>query len=123
MAEPTTIEDERAALRAQHAALEDLKRQLSERVEAVRERELELHHALAEKRPAAGTPRLRGPAADAAAAASSSACRRLRGRHRRERGSRHSVASRRSPSVSGPIAAAEVALLARTRQLEQDLAR
>src|SRR4051794_21210118 len=47
-AEPTTIEDERAALRAQHAALEDLKRQLSERVEAVRERELELHHALVE---------------------------------------------------------------------------
>ena len=46
--EPTTVEDERAALRAQHAALEDLKRQLNERVEAVRERELELHHALAE---------------------------------------------------------------------------
>jgi len=40
-AEPaTTIEDEHAALRAQHAALEDLKRQLSERVEAVRAREL-----------------------------------------------------------------------------------
>jgi len=48
-AEPaTTIEDEHAALRAQNAALDDLKRQLSERVEAVRERELELHHALAE---------------------------------------------------------------------------
>src|SRR6187401_774142 len=46
--EPTTVEDERAALREQHAALEDLKRQLNERVEAVRERELELHHALAE---------------------------------------------------------------------------
>ena len=46
--EPTTIEDEREALRAQHAALEDLKRQLAERVDAVRERELELHHALAE---------------------------------------------------------------------------
>ena len=47
-AEPTTVEDERAALRAQNAALEDLKRQLNERVEAVRARELELHHALAE---------------------------------------------------------------------------
>jgi len=47
-AEPTTVEDERAALRAQHAALEDLKRQLNERVEAVRARELELHHALAD---------------------------------------------------------------------------
>ena len=45
--EPTTIEDERDALRAQHAALEDLKRQLAERVDAVRERELELRDALA----------------------------------------------------------------------------
>ncbi len=47
-AEQTPIEDEREALRAQHAALEDLKRQLAERVDAVRGRELELHHALAE---------------------------------------------------------------------------
>jgi hypothetical protein len=47
-AEPATVEDERDALRAQHAALEDLKRQLTERVRAVQERELELHHALAE---------------------------------------------------------------------------
>jgi hypothetical protein len=39
-AEPTTVDEERAALRAQHAALEDLKRQLAERVDAVREREL-----------------------------------------------------------------------------------
>ena len=46
--EPTTIEDERDALRAQHAALEDLKHQLAERVDAVRERELELQAALAE---------------------------------------------------------------------------
>lgn len=52
-AEPTTIEDERDALRAQHAALEDLKRELVERVDAVRGRELELHHALAE---AGGSP-------------------------------------------------------------------
>ena len=47
-----TIDDERAAVRAQHDALEDLKRQLNERVEAVRARELELHHALAD----AGAP-------------------------------------------------------------------
>jgi len=52
-AEPTPIEDERDALRAQYAALEDLKRELAERVDAVRGRELELHHALAE----AGGPR------------------------------------------------------------------
>jgi hypothetical protein len=47
-AEPTSIDEEREALRAQHAALEDLKRQLGERIDAVRERELELHHALAD---------------------------------------------------------------------------
>jgi DNA repair ATPase RecN len=47
-AEPTTIEEEREALRAQHAALEDLKQQLAERIGAVREREVELHHALAD---------------------------------------------------------------------------
>ena len=35
-AEPTTIEDERDALRAQHAALEELKRELSDRVERSR---------------------------------------------------------------------------------------
>jgi hypothetical protein len=46
--EEPSIEEERRGLRAQHAALEDLKRQLAERVEAVRERELELHHVLAE---------------------------------------------------------------------------
>lgn len=70
-AEPTTIEEERDALRAQHAALEDLKRQLGERIDAVRERELELHHALAdvgpdEPRVAAGVvPRQAGAHADA----------------------------------------------------------
>ncbi len=46
--EPTSIDEERDALRAQHAALDDLKRQLNERIDAVRERELELHHALAD---------------------------------------------------------------------------
>ncbi len=46
--EATTVEQEREVLRAQNAALEDLKRQLAERVDAVRERELELHHALAD---------------------------------------------------------------------------
>jgi hypothetical protein len=55
--EPTTIEDERDVLRAQHAALEDLKRELAERVDAVRERELELRQALA----AAGGPRPGAP--------------------------------------------------------------
>lgn len=46
--EEPSVEDEREALRAQRHELEDLKRQLAERVDAVRERELQLHHALAE---------------------------------------------------------------------------
>ncbi len=44
----TTVEDERDALRAQHAALEDLKHELAERVQAVQQRELELSFALSE---------------------------------------------------------------------------
>jgi len=63
--EPITIEDERDALRAQHAALEDLKRELAERVDAVRERELELQHVLAEAggpRPGVPTPAPPAPA-------------------------------------------------------------
>ena len=52
--EPSSIDEERDALRAQHVAFEDLKRQLNERIDAVRERELELHHALADV--AAGEP-------------------------------------------------------------------
>ena len=65
--EEPSIEEERQALRAQHAALEDLKRQLAERVDAVRERELELHHVLAEagsrpSEPQPVLPPLRPPA-------------------------------------------------------------
>jgi len=46
--EPATVEEEREALREQRLALEDLKQELAERVEAVRERELELRQALKE---------------------------------------------------------------------------
>lgn len=63
--EPTTVEDERDALRAQRSALEDLKRELAERVRAVQERDLELRHALAE----AGGARPGGPVIPAPAAA------------------------------------------------------
>ncbi len=51
--EPASIEDERATLRAQRHELESLKRELAERVAAVRERERDLQVALAE----AGGPR------------------------------------------------------------------
>ena len=70
--ETTPIEDERDALRAQHAALEDLKRQLAERIDAVREREVELHHALADagasdpRWAASAPPRSVGSGGDAA---------------------------------------------------------
>jgi hypothetical protein len=70
--EEPSIEEERQALRAQHAALEDLKRQLAERVDAVRERELELHHVLAEAgsgRPRESQPVLPSPPSRAPAAA------------------------------------------------------
>ena len=69
--EPTTVDDERAALREQHAALEDLKRQLTERVEAVRERELELQHALAEVN---GPPPANAAGAAATAASRAGCC-------------------------------------------------
>ncbi len=44
--EPQSIDAEREALREQHAALEELKRELADRIDAVREREQELQHAL-----------------------------------------------------------------------------
>ena len=99
-AEPaTTIEDEHAALRAQHAALEDLKRQLSERVEAVRERELELHHALAD-----ANSQSPGKSASNDVGAGGDTQRREQAVAQRERA----------------VAAAEAELAARTRQLELD---
>ena len=108
--EPTTVEDERAALRAQHAALEDLKRQLNERVEAVRARELELHHALAE------TNSLPGGSAGAG--------RRFRAPLVPRTTPRRGIdAQRREQAVAQrerAVAAAEAALAARTRQLELD---
>ena len=108
--EPTTVEDERAALRAQHAALEDLKRQLSERVEAVRARELELHHALVE------TNSL--PPGNAGARQSAA------GGARRTNDAEAAIdAQRREQAVAQrerAVAAAEAALAARTRQIELD---
>ena len=125
-AEPTTVEDERAALRAQNAALEDLKRQLNERVEAVRARELELHHALAEMNgppPANAAARPLPPPPEPAALL-------LPGpvvtSHEADTGEDALEAQRREQALTEreqAIAAAEVALLARTRQHEQDLAR
>ncbi|RDI73967.1 hypothetical protein Gocc_2531 [Gaiella occulta] len=45
---PGSVEDEREALRAQRLALDELKRELAERVRAVREREAYLERALAD---------------------------------------------------------------------------
>jgi hypothetical protein len=84
-AEPTTVEDERDALRGQHAALEDLKRELAERVEAVRERELELHHALTEAGgPRQGMPSLPAPVQPGAGEDAREAERRERAFRERE---------------------------------------
>ena len=112
-AEPTTIEDERDALRAQHAALEDLKRELVERVDAVRGRELELHHALAEAggpRPAVpelSVPELSGPVlADAEADTGEDALEA-------ERRERHLLEREQA------LAVGEQALAAREQELER----
>src|SRR3954447_8927168 len=121
------IDDEREALRAQHAALEDLKRQLSERVDAVRERELELHHALAEvssAQPANAVARpLPAPAEQHVAATPVLPP----ARNADADGGEAAVAAQRREQAlverEGAIAAAEAALLARTRQIEQDPAR
>jgi hypothetical protein len=124
-AEPTTVEDERAALRAQNAALEDLKRQLNERVEAVRARELELHHALAEMNgppPANAAARPLPPPPEPAAAATWPGGDEPEA----DTGEDALEAQRREQALTGreqAIAATEAALLARTRQHEQDMAR
>ena len=126
-AEPTTIEDERAVLRAQNAALEDLKRQLNERVEAVRARELELHHALAEMNgpPPANAVARPLPPAPAPVAATAAAAWPGGEDPEADTGEDTLEAERRKRELTErerALAAAEVALLARTRQLEQDLA-
>jgi hypothetical protein len=119
-AEPTTVEDERAALRAQHAALEDLKRQLNERVEAVRARELELHHALAEMNGPPPAKRVARPLPAPVPAATATAAWPGGDDHEADTGEDALEAARREQELTErerALAAAEVALLARTRQL------
>ena len=110
-AEQTTIEDEREALRAQHAALEDLKRELAERIGAVREREVELHHALADVDPSAprpAAPVLPGPVARDAEA---------------DTGEDALEAARREKDLADrerSLAEREAALVARAREIEAE---
>jgi hypothetical protein len=70
--EPRSIEEERDALRQQALALDELKRQLAERVQAVQARERELQQAISEARrgklPADVPPAPAEPAFDARAA-------------------------------------------------------
>ncbi|WP_411276886.1 hypothetical protein [Gaiella sp.] len=113
-AEPTTIEDEREALRAQHAALEDLKQQLAERIGAVREREVELHHALADVDPS--TPRRTAPIPPAPVARDPGADT---GEDAREATLRETHLADRENA----IAEREAALAARARELEAERAR
>lgn len=112
--EPTTIEEEREALRAQHAALEDLKQQLAERIGAVREREVELHHALADVDPS--TPRRAAPVLLAPVARDPEA----------DTGEDALEAARREQHLADreqAIAEREAALAARARELEAERAR
>ncbi|MCY7304217.1 MAG: hypothetical protein LH654_14540 [Thermoleophilia bacterium] len=112
--EPTTIEEEREALRAQHAALEDLKRQLAERIGAVREREVELHHALADVDPSA--PRRAAPILAASVARHPGA----------DTGENAEEAARRETHLADrerAFAEREAALAARAGELEAERAR
>jgi hypothetical protein len=112
--EPTSIEEERDALRAQHAALDELKRQLSERVDAVRERELELHHALAEADRS-------GDASRAAAAVGISRATAVERNEASNTGETALVAARREKELSDRervLAAREAQLDARARELD-----
>jgi hypothetical protein len=123
-AEPTTVEDERDALRAQYAALEDLKHELAERVQAVQERERELNRALGD----AGGPRPEPPTLPAPVLADDTATRDLE-TERRERAvieREQAVAARERdlalraeqlPSTSTPVADPE-----RLAQIEARLA-
>jgi chromosome segregation ATPase len=83
--ELTSAEEERAALRAQRVELEELKRELAERVRAVQEREQELRDVIGQARQGVlphGTPA--GDSASALAAWAAELDRRERGLSERE---------------------------------------
>jgi len=103
--EPTTVEEEREALREQRLALEDLKHELADRVAAVRERELELQQALKDT---GRTPRAPAPAHAAVAAPANGAAGAARAKEEQDLALREQA-----------LASREGQLAERERALEQ----
>jgi chromosome segregation ATPase len=105
---------EREALAGQRAALDDLKRQLAERVAAVKEREEELRAAIARveagKQPGVALPPLVEPNADRLAARAASLAERER-----------ALAARETALASGSLGSGngDAALVARAAELER----
>ena len=115
-----TLAHEREALADQHAALEDLKRQLVERVAAVAEREQELRAALAQvaagKSPAVVLPALVSPDADVLAARSAALAERERALAARE--AALDAATANGDDGKAAVAELTAALEARARELD-----
>ena len=122
------VAQERAALLEQKAALEGLKRQLAERVAAVKERENELRGAIAQvaagKAPAVALPALVDPDADRMAARAAALAERERSLTAREAALASAPAPVVDASTNGGEGLAQRAaeLEARGRELETRLA-
>jgi len=122
------VAQERQALAEQHAALETLKRQLAERVNAVRQREDELRAAIARvqagQAPAVLLPPRVDPASDRIANRAAALAERERAVAAREAALASGTARRDGGSANGDAALAEreAALDARARQIDARLA-
>lgn len=114
------VAQERSALADQRAALETLKRQLAERVAAVKEREDELRAAIAQvaagKEPAVALPPRADPDAERLAARVLAITERERALAAREAAFAERVSAR---SDNGSVAVDDSELEARTRELEE----
>jgi len=114
---------ERDALTEQHEALERLKRQLAERIAAVKEREDELRKAIAKvaagKDPAVALPPRADPESDRLAARVLSLAERERAMAVREAAfTEHAAGLPAEPSSNGDLTAERAELEARSRSLE-----
>jgi hypothetical protein len=116
------VTQERQALAEQHAALEDLKRQLAERVAAVAERERELRAALGQvaagKTPAVALPAVVSPEADRLAARAAALAERERALAAREAALEAAETNGAADAGKAAIAELTAALEARARELE-----
>ncbi len=122
--EPGSIEDEREALRQQRLSLDELKRQLVERVQAVQDRERELQAAIAQTRrgsPGAPSPAGRAPDEPEIAARATALDRRERELAAREAALEEvpEVAASGNEDRERELEQQEVGLHARAAELDQ----